>query len=141
MLSKDGKLKDDLDDNEDEYFDAEQHYAVDRKGIMAHLTSLIADDITQDYVVCEYNGETITVKGHDDGSPRLCYPVQTHSQQRSGRLPMTEPTKPTMSGGIDIRTGNYKARSIERPKFLKPSKRDLSKYACFFPGANLDSIQ
>ena len=47
VLSKDGKLKEDPNDDDEKYFN-KHHYAVDRKGIVAHLTSLIADDITQE---------------------------------------------------------------------------------------------
>ena len=93
MLSEDGRLKDDLDNDEEEYFDAEQHYAVDRKGIMAHLTSLVASDITQEYVICEYNGETIMIKEHSNiPSEMLCHPVQTCSQRRNTMLLVIEET-------------------------------------------------
>ena len=142
ILSEDGRLKDDLDDNEEEYFDAEQHYAVDRKGIMAHLTSLVADDITRDYILCEYNGETIVIEEHNNVPPEiLCHPVQTRSQRRNTTSPPVEEAEHTTGAKSGIRTCNNKARSIGQPKLLKPSKRDFSKYACFFPGANLDSIR
>ena len=66
IFSKDGRLKEDTEDTNEDYFDAEQHYVVDRKGIMAHPTSLITDEIMHKYIICEYYGETITIKGYTD---------------------------------------------------------------------------
>ena len=141
ILSEDGKLKEDPDGDNEEYFNAKQHNAVDRKSITAHLTSSIADDITQEYVICEYNWETVTVETYDDEPSRLCYPVQTCSQRRSMIPPVSSITNPSKDKETIMHIGNNKAHTIKQPKFLKPGKRDLSKYACFFPGANMDSIQ
>ena len=78
---------------------------------------------------------------YGDKPSQLCYPVQTRSQRKNMIPPVSDTTESVISKKTNIHVGNNKACTIEQPKFLKPGKRGLGKYACFFPGANLDSIQ
>ena len=125
IFSKDGRLKEDLEDNDEENFNAKQHYTVDRKGIMAHLTSLITDKITHEYIMCEYNGETVTVKEYNDKPSHLCYPVEIQSQQKTKVPPEDRKTEPAMDEETNTLGGNNRECTIKEPKFLKPSKKDL----------------
>ena len=117
ILSEDGILKDDMDDSDDEYFDASQHAAIDRKGIMIYLTDLITSELEPLY--------------HDTTT---CYPVLTR-RRKAGNT--NHPTK----AREDSNDFNNPAKSYEAPTFTKPTKRDYTRYACYFPGADLDSIK
>jgi len=121
IFNEEGILKDNMEDSDDEYFDAQQHTAIDRKGIMAYLTTLIDTEL-DDPPENESHHDTIA-----------CHPVTTRSQTKGTSL-----SNGDTDGDLSY---NNPAKTYETPTFIKPSKRDYTRFACYFPGADLDSIK
>ena len=177
ILSEDGDLKPDLDDDGDEFFDAAQSYLVDHSSISAYLSSLIPDELVSAYLLCEHNGELVNISYNpttdDEFFPPAqadCYPALTRSSTRRQDQATAFPPDPddidhdATVGGDDVfyptsssledtcDMGNdelpcmdynnpAKTMDLSMPRFLKPTKRDHARYACYFPGADLESIK
>ena len=61
ILTELGDLKPDLEDNEDDNQANQDYHPVDREGIKVFLSQLIKDELTEDFLVCEVNGEQVPI--------------------------------------------------------------------------------
>jgi hypothetical protein len=93
ILTKNGELKADLEDDGVEDMSDRNHQAVDRGSIQAYLSDLISDEIGEGFILCEGEGSIHTFeydpKQHD------CFFTEAYdvhaASTRSGKTHLTEP--------------------------------------------------
>ena len=122
------------------------------------LSQLIKDELTESFLVCEVNGEQVSIDyiriQHDKYFSRMdvsCYPVQTRASKWGDNTELRDdnPTRqqPEYSSQVSnspVSNGyNNQAKSSLDiiPKIMLAVSPNYENYTKFFPGADLESIK